>query len=158
MGFSRIIPSSQDLEKLASGATFAARSRGAPAQVVHKKVIYNIGAEILLATSPMHNSALVAQFSDVICFSGILSTRRNFLARSQACRTSILMSFCKNTAQDSWHHFKHMLKKSNFSIFSKRNICWPHVQNHSKKLPICSNLKIFKNFKNLKFSIFNINF
>ena len=90
--------------------------------VVHKKVIYNIGTEILLATSPMHNSALVAQFSDVIFFSGILSTRRIFLARSQACRTSILMSFCKNTAQDSWHHFKHMLKRSRFSNFSKEKI------------------------------------
>ena len=66
----------------------------------------------------MHNSALVAQFSDVIFFSGILSTRCIFLARSQACRTSILMSFCKNTAQDSWHHFKHMLKKSKFSKFT----------------------------------------
>ena len=31
-----------------------------------KKVIYNIGTEILLTTSNLHNAALIAQFSELL--------------------------------------------------------------------------------------------
>ena len=64
-----------------------------------KKAIYNIGTEILLATSPMHNSALVAQFSELSVRISHQISRRIFLDRSQRfCEFSWFLRIFMNFA------------------------------------------------------------